>query len=310
VVQKFIFLCNLTVLFFAVGCASHTASSQEIAAPTVVSSLSGLIVLGDISDDPSTSISDFQPLADYLAVNLSQFGIGIGDVKIAPNMETMISWMQSGEVDLYFDSPYPALLVSEQSNARPILRRWKGGEASYHAVFFSRADSNVNTVADLQGKITAFDKSYSTSGYLLPMAYLVTAGFTPVEKAGVNAVVADEEIGYVFSTDDENTIQWVISNRVAAGVTDSLSYMEIPEVTREQLTILAETDEIPRQLVVARDGLDAQVLTAIETILIEMDETEAGQHVLKTFKTSQFDHLPEGADAALTQMRGYLDTIR
>ena len=112
-----------------VSCNQETVSkpSSSFANPPVLETrvATKKIVLGDISDTPSKKIQKYQPLADYLADNLEELGIEIGEVKIAPDMATMIQMLQSGEIDVYFDSLYPATIVSEQSGAEPILRRWK-----------------------------------------------------------------------------------------------------------------------------------------------------------------------------------------
>src|SRR3972149_1107605 len=63
------------------------------------------LILADISTDPAKSIKRFQPLADYLAERLGEQGIEAGEVKVAPDLETMVEWIAAGEVDLYFDSP-------------------------------------------------------------------------------------------------------------------------------------------------------------------------------------------------------------
>ena len=292
------------------GCAAQPVLTPS-PEPTGIPAASGVIVLSEISNQPSETIEAFQPLADYLAANLGDVGISIGEVKVAPDLETMAAWMESGEVDLYFDSPYPALIVSTESGAQPILRRWKGGVSEYHSVFFALEDSGLRALEDAQGQMVAFEEVYSTSGYMLPLSYLVEAGLNPAMKPDTDAAVGEDEIGYVFSDDDDNTIQWVISGRVAVGVVDNETYMEIPEETREQLTILAETENLPRHLVVASPAMDAEVVAAVTDLLTGLDEAEDGASVLESFEeTAQFDEFPQGIAAALTRMRELYDLVQ
>lgn len=286
------------------ACATQPTPTATPEPPTPTDALEGVITIADIGDDPSDVIEAFQPLADYLAANLGEFGIGVGEVRVAPDIDTMTELVESGDIDIYFDSPYPALLVSEGSGGAPILRRWKEGIEEYHSVIFSLAESDVDTLEDLQGHIIAFDEIYSTSGYMLPLSYMVEAGLTAVEKPDTDAAVADDEVGYVFSGDDENAVQWVISGLVDAAVVDSGVFSEIPEETRDQLTVIAETESLPRHMVIVSPTISEDLRDAIHDILIAMDESEEGQAVLLAFEeTAQFDDFPGGADAALERMR-------
>ena len=280
------------IVFATVSCAEQPTS---LSSPTLQGTpvATKKIVLGDISSEPLKKIERFQPMADYLAANLGQFGIGTGEVKIAPDIETMAKMLQSGEVDLYFDSLYPAMIVSEKSGAKLLLRRWKKGKSQYHTILFARADSGLTSLDDLQGKMIGLEEPYSTSGYFLPMVYLLKAGLNPVEKERGTSALAEDQVSYIYTKEDENTIQWVVSGKLAAGAVDDRSFFRIPEETRTQLTILADTEKVARQVVLIRSGIDREQRQAIATLLMEMDETPEGEKILEKFgETTKFDELP------------------
>jgi phosphonate transport system substrate-binding protein len=218
--------------------------------------------------------------------------------------------MASGAVHLYYDSLFPALVVSDQSGALPILRRWRDNSPTYHTIIFTRADSGIETLADLNGKMIAYDDPASTSGYLLPTAYLLANDLKPVEYATANSPVADDEVGYFFAGDDDNIIELILDGTVVAGVTDNLTYVnDIPEETREQLVILAETEEVARQIVLVSPALDEAVRAAVIDIMVNMTESEEGLALLEHLNTDRFDEFPEGAEAALESFRPYYDIV-
>ncbi len=296
-------LILIVALLAACGDDDKKSSSKTEPTPTVAPENTKALVLGDISDNPEKVIKRTQPIADYLAAGLGEFGIGVGEVKVAPDMETLVGWLKSGEVDMAFDSLYPAMIMRDEAGAVPVLRRWKDGVGEYHAVIFVLKDGAVKTLDDLKGKLIAGDEVSSTSGYMIPVDYLIHAGLNPVVKDSADATVADDEVGFVFSGDDENTIQWVASQRVAAGVVDNDTFAAIPDDVKPNLVILAETDSFPRQVALVRGGMDPAMQQAIITLLLGMDQTEAGRAALAEFSdTAKFDEFPQGADAALADM--------
>jgi phosphonate transport system substrate-binding protein len=302
------------LLLVLVACGGNKSEPSPTATPETQPTPSGqavaALVLGDVGNSPTDTIKTYQPLADYLAEKLAEYGITVGMVKTAPDIETMAQMLTNDQVDVYFDSAYPAMIVTNTSDAKPILRRWKGGAGEYHTVFFVRADSGIASLDDLRGKMIVFENSFSTSGFMLPMAHLIGAGYNPVEKSGLDQPVADNEIGYVFTVLENAAVEWVARGRAPAGAADNLTYDELVVDAPAELRILAETEAIPRHIVMVRGDLDPKVVEAITQSLLDLNKTPEGQAILKTLKTSQFDEFPEGIDTALARMQELYDTVQ
>lgn len=294
----------LIIMLGLVACQAESAPEStavpELEAPPPAT---GTLVLGDISDDPIQTIEEFQPLADYLAANLAEYDIGIGEVKVAPDLETMSAWLESGEVDIYFDSAYPTVVVGETVGAHPILRRWKDGVAEYSTMITVMASSELNTIDDLQGHIIGFEDPQSTSGYFVPLTYLMDQGQNIVEIDSLSSSVNAEDVGYVFAG-DENTINWLITERVDATVIQSTDFEEFSEDSKNELRVLAETGLVPRHLVIVRPGLDPELEAALKALLMNLDDVAEGPEILLQFEeTAQFDEIPPATTEILAEIR-------
>jgi phosphonate transport system substrate-binding protein len=284
------------------------ADAPQAAAPAVVDD--NPIIIGDISDDPAEVIEGAQPLADYLAGQLKDHGITSGKVRVASSIDEMEELIRNGEVHLYFDSTYPITLISDETGAKIILRRWKFGVEEYNSVIFASKESGITSINQLRGHIIVMDAPYSTSGYLLPAVHLIENGLPLREKSDYTQPVARGEVGFVFSYDDENTLQWVLNGFAAAGVVDDYRFdVAFPAEVTADLVVLARTETTPRQVGVASPVLDEALIEAIKAALIGMEENETGKAALDAFLTSQFDEFPEGIDAAVERMREMLEIV-
>ena len=233
-------------------------------------------VVADFGDDVAKKTKRFQPLADYLALELKEFGFTHGEVRIAPDLTTLVEWMKAGDVQLYLDSLYPSMIAVDEAGAVPILRSWKDGVAEYHTVFFALSESGLTGIDDLAGRTLALDEPVSTSGFLVPVAYLASLNI-PVHDGALGA--SANSVSYQFSFDDENTIQWVINGRTQAGVVDSETFKEIPEATRAQMVVLAETDPVPRPLALAGPNLEQGLVDQLTALLLGLQDTPDGEEI-------------------------------
>jgi phosphonate transport system substrate-binding protein len=300
---------NLLIAFLSVAvilisaCQNAGATTiEDLPTPIPTPTPSKALVLGGVTEDVKETVEEFQPLADYLAANLAEFGISEGKVVVAPDLERMTELLKNGEVDLYFESPYGATVVYNQAGAVPLLRRWKDGIKEYHSVIVARQDSGVASPADLKGQTIAFEDPGSTSGYLMPKAYLLEQGYSLVEKSG-STPVADDQIGYVFAESEENAMTMLLLGKVAATALNYLDYEELPAEGRAELVVIGQSQSVPRHVALASPKTDEKLRQRLTELLLAAHETEEGQAVLEAFEeTSQFDAFPQGAEAAMEEL--------
>jgi len=260
------------------------------------------LTVATIGENAADEIKKFWPFPRYLAKELQSAGIDEGKVVIAKDMAQMAAFLREGKVDLYIDSPFPAIAVSQLSGAKFLARRWKKGVGEYHSAIFTRKDSGINRLEDLKGKFIAFEEPYSSSGYFLPKMSLVQAGVKLANKKAATDPVGADEVGYLFTADDTNTMWWVVKGKVAAGAMDNQSYTNEAKGDIDQLKILHKTMSIPRQIVSYRGDLAESLAGAIKQALLRMDQSADGKKILQEFeRTTKFDDLSQQALAPLVQ---------
>ena len=304
---------GLVVLLALLGaCQSDPTSTPASAVPTSVPSPESWITLGDVDpDDPTKKIKRFQPLAEYLAENLRDHGIVAGNVVIARDIEEMAAFLREGTVDLYFDSPFPALAVKDLVGSTIIARRWKGGIESYWSTYIARRDSGIDSVEGFLGEVMAVEEPRSTSGFVLPVGTLIQRGLKLREMSAADAQVDMGEIGYVFSRDEENTAELVLAGAVAGGAISNEDYNDLPAEIMEQIVRFDRTISVPRQVASLGPGLEPEIGDAVLALLLGLDQTDAGRELLAGIKdTKKFDPLPPDSLKSMDQLKELMQLVR
>ncbi|HEY9387501.1 MAG TPA: phosphate/phosphite/phosphonate ABC transporter substrate-binding protein, partial [Nitrososphaeraceae archaeon] len=199
-----------------------------------------------------------------------------------------------------------------ESGAVPFLLRWKEGVPQYHSIFIVKNNSSIKTINDFAGKTIAFEAPESTSGYLLPKAYLVQKGFKLIGEStesylaqGEPAVIGegpnasnssidlpggngnDGTIRYVFARDDQNIPLWIVEGKADIGVISNVDLeQETYESITSQLKIVDRTIDVPRHVVSHRSELEPGLVDKIKNILLNMDKDPEGIKILRNFENS------------------------
>ena len=285
-----------------VGCDGGSSSSP-VASEAFKQCEGSAITFGEISDNPNEVKASRQPFASYMAGRLASYGIECGRVEVVDSTEEMAELIKNGEVDVYMDSIYPAMLLSNATGAQPILRRWRNCDPEYYSVIFTSKDSGITSIEDLPGHTIAMDQIYSTSGFALPAVYLLDKGLNLVIKDSLDDPPKENEIGIYISKDDINTLYLVRDGNVSGGATDDYNLAKWQEEAPGTLVKLAETGALARQVVLVRSGLNADLQSAIKQEMSNayLDPTGLSAMMLDA-GTCKYDDPPLGIEATFSQM--------
>jgi phosphonate transport system substrate-binding protein len=261
------------------------------------------ITLGIVAEKNQKEVEEhFRGFVRYVAKKLSSEPAIEGRIAMAPTQSRLAGLLTERKADFYMESPYPTYLInSVYGSGKLLLRRWKGGMAEYHALIFTRKGGETKRLEDLRGKIIAFEDPESTSGHFLPKFFLSRKGFKLSEKTKIETSVAAGEVGYIFAYSRKKLVDLVLTKQVAAGAFSNDDYAILDESKKSDITILAETDSLPRHLVSVRKDLAPVLVNRLEKILLSMDKDPEGRLILqKTDGTTKFDALP-GGELAMRQ---------
>jgi len=274
-------------LFATIECSAQTQAKST-----------NTLVLGVVFQGAAQPVqAHFRPLIEYVAHKFSSTTETKGMIIVAPTAGQMIKLLEEKRVDLYMESPYPTYLINRLGAARLLLRAWKGGMAEYRSLIFTNKQSGVTDPKELRGKIIAFEDPGSTSGYFLPKLFLLKKGFSMSEQASPESKISAGEIGYIFANTSDEVVRLVLQKKVTAGAFSTDDYAALEDKDKPLISILGETESVPRHLVSVRKDLPETVVNRLKSILLAMDRDKEGQQILKqTDNTTRFDALPGGEE--------------
>jgi ABC-type phosphate/phosphonate transport system substrate-binding protein len=216
--------------------------------------------------------------------------------------------IHKGEIDLAWVSPIPFMALLRSESVVPLACPQRGG-THYHGALVVPADAPVGELSLLVGKSAAWVDRYSAAGFVVPRIQLAKGGLDvktafPSERfygshAAVVKAVADgaADFGATF-------VRLAPSGAVVGG-----PWVGKPEI-EDKLRVFAMFGEIPPDVVVARDGLDAAVRDRVRVALLALPKTPRGKKLLETVfgaegmfvpNTASYETLRQEAAAAVQE---------
>ncbi len=131
--------------------------------------------VGLFQPDKDKNDATYRPLADYLTARLNRQV----QLRTVDSWEGLAKSLANGETDIALLGPWGYVLANHQSGAQVISTILYDGKPEYFAIMVTHPDSGIRSPTDLKGRTFAFGDKGSTSGYLIPLHYLMTQGITP-----------------------------------------------------------------------------------------------------------------------------------
>jgi phosphonate transport system substrate-binding protein len=227
----------LSAAALAVGCSSQTSdSAQPGTVRLAVTDLQGLEELQREFGAFQASLEKNSGLdVEFFAVN---------------DRTAAAAALQADRVDVVFTGPAEYVVIHDKTGATPIVAIERDG---YRSTIYTKADRGITSLEQLRGQKVAMSDVGSTSGHLGPSQMLVDAGLKPG---------TDVEVLTVGDTVHESLKRGDVS-AVGIGYHDYEGFMA-EEPDPGQYRVLAEGPALPPDLLMGREGLDAQTVTAIQ----------------------------------------------
>lgn len=268
------------------------------------------LVIGTIGNNVSKKTKNFAPLARYLQQHLAKDGVASVRTRVVPTSEAMANDLLAGKIDIALDSPLVAAKIAKLSGAKPVLRHWKKGIAEYYSVIVVPVASELKSLKDLKGKRIAFQERDSTSGFMLPVDMILSAGAPMIEKRRPQDSYETDKVNYYFSGSDRHTITWLAKGWVEAAGTDVKTFKRLEKARPGKFKILAKSITVPRHVVLQSTATDDAIGKSVAKILIDMDKSEEGQKILHGFKkTKKFDVFPDGSEETFKPIYAIIERL-
>ncbi len=183
------------------------------------------------------------------------------ELVLATDYASCVRMLAEGQIDLAWLGTTTYVEHRESVAMRPLVRPIWSGRAGYAGVLFTVEGSGIQRIDELRGKRIAFVDRQSASGYIYPANLLVEAGFD-----------LDRDFAEVaFLGSHDAVLMAVLLGEFDAGAVFDRAYLTVADRARRmRLRILAQTEPIPGEPIVAGPNLEPEVADAVRDAFLNI----------------------------------------
>lgn len=175
--------------------------------------------------------------------------------------------MESGKIDFASISPKLFSTIRQRIEDTQYLATIKIKDeknvpkSTYRGLIVAKNDGSMNHLSDLKGKRFGFTDKESTSGYFYPRILLKEAGINP-----------EKDFSSVFMLKKHpKVIGALLENSIDAAAVYEGTYNSMRDEIGNQLKIIATTEEIPYDAIVASPHMPLEMAQKIKNLLLKFE---------------------------------------
>ena len=221
-------------------------------------------------NNSSQMVIQHEAFLKYLA---EKIGVKAVRLQTAPDYSSILKKLVAGEIDIAWMASMSAVEARNNPEVEMLCKPVRYGTTSYRGIVLARQDSGIRTLRDLKNKKFAWVDKESASAYLFPKAMMLEANIDP-----------DRDFAEVDTLGKhDNVVYNVLLGKYDAGACyDDARNTLKDKSKRDELIILATTQDISNEPLVCRKSLPQDLRERIKSALLSLNnKTPEGREILK-----------------------------
>jgi phosphonate transport system substrate-binding protein len=260
--KPFIFAVTLLLVLLALPRCRNKQALDETGTPRM------LIVAIYQGDNPGEVTRVLEPIRNYLSRKL---GMPVEFEKSA-DYTSVIEALLTKKVHMAYLSPFPYMLATQKQQLIPLVAAGKNGKPfMYHSIIFTSPSTGLHSMDDVKARshslTLCFADPASTSGHLVPRAYLESIGLDP-KSAFKQTMFAGTHFASMLS---------VKSGKIDVGCSFEYAYEKLLRekiMKPEDLVILWTSDPIIESPIAMRADINPAFVEKVRQAYLQMDTAD------------------------------------
>ncbi|GAA4470590.1 hypothetical protein GCM10023189_59480 [Nibrella saemangeumensis] len=219
-------------------------------------------------------LQNIQPLASALSREL---GLPV-DIKSYPNVSAFIQGLEAGEVDIALISTFGYLLLTNRNDQQYIpvaaLQTASSTRDNYKTALIARKSLPIDNLTQLKDRSALYRMTFvsetSTSGNLIPRAFLYGSGITQPEKQFKQVTYSKTHAAAVQQVIDGQT------DLAAFGSEEYYKAIHRDSLATRQVKLIWLSGEIPLGPVLLKKSISVPVQKKIQQVLLTLHQQYPG----------------------------------